>query len=282
MDDIEKAAGSAAPNPADQSTPPNPAPETTSAPDAVTPAPDDDEDDEGAETPEQAAASKSAERRQRRRQQREAERSELAFYRQQAAARPQGLTLDERVGPPPDPRDFRDQASYAAELAAYNIQKRGAASAMAAEKRQQDALDQSRIQAREARGEELTALARDSLPDFDRTVQRVAHVSVPQAALDAIAESDLRPQLMYHLGKNPDTANALSRMTPVQAVKEIGRLEARLSAAPAQRTTQAPAPLTRLNGGAAGPVKTLAEAAKGEDASDFIALRRAERAKQRA
>ena len=181
------------------------------------------------------------------------------------------------MGPPPDPRNFRDQASYAAELAAYNTQKRGAASAMAAETRQLDALEPSRIQAREARGEELTAVARETLPDFDRTVQRIAHITVPQAALDAIAESDLRPQLMYHLGKNPATAASLSQMTPVQAVKFVGSLEARLSTAPAQRSTQAPAPLTSLKGGAAGPAKSLAALPKGEDASGYIAARRAAR-----
>lgn len=269
-DETEQAAATAA---AETTAAPNRAPETTQQPpagQAAAPA-EGDEDDEGSEEG-AAKRSRSAERREARRRQNEARDAELAFYRQQNAARSDSLSLEDRIGPPPNPAHFRDQASYAAELAAYNVAKRGAASAMAAERKQREGYDAARLQAREARGEELTAVARETLPDYDRTVQRIAHITVPPAAADAIAESDLRPQLLYHLGKNPALAAELSQMTPTQAVKKIGSLEAQLSAAPAVRTaTQAPPPATALRGGAAGPARPLAEM----DMTEYVAARKA-------
>lgn len=280
MDDNEQAAApAAATNPADQTPPNAPTPEQASdAPEgqAADAEGDDEDDDQSADKPK----TRSAERREARKRQLEAERQELAYYRSQATRQP--LTLEERIGPAPNPAQYRDQVSYAAAQAAYSVQKSAANSSMAAEQRQTDAFANRSVQAREARAAVMELAFKETAPDYDRAMQAIQYTTVPQTALDAIAESDLRPQLLYHLGKNPQKASALSQMTPLQAAKEIGRLEAQLSATPAPRTTQAPSPLTPLRGGTAGPTRTIADLAKSDDATAAIAALRAERAKQRA
>lgn len=83
----------------------------------------------------------------------------------------------------------------------------------------------------------------------------------------AILEAENAPEIIYHLGKNPDLAYQIAGMSPVQAARAIGKLEAQLSAAPA--VSQAPAPARGLRGGAPA-AKTPAEARSMED---YIAAR---------
>jgi len=273
-DNEQAAAPAAAPNPADQPPPSAPTPEQAAVPEGQQPAPegeDDEDDDDASDKPK----SRSAERREARKRQIEADRRELAALRAEREAARQPMTLEERIGKPPNWADYRgDQISYAADMAAYKTAKQWAASSMAAEQKQQTASQQARWDSIQARAAELENQFASKVPDYNQAMQAIQYVNVPPVALEAIAESDLRPQILYHLGKNPEKAFALSRMTPKEAVKEIGRLEERLSAVPAARTsTQAPPPPSALKGGAAGPAKNLADMSMDE----YVAARRAGR-----
>jgi hypothetical protein len=73
--------------------------------------------------------------------------------------------------------------------------------------------------------------------DFASTVddyaERVYDPSVPisSAMAEVIADSDIGPQLAYHLAENKDAAARIAAMSPVQAARELGKIEARLTAA---------------------------------------------------
>jgi hypothetical protein len=67
---------------------------------------------------------------------------------------------------------------------------------------------------------------------------------------ELVMESDLGPQLTYHLAKNPAVANKLNSLSPLQAAKEFARLEDTLSKP--SKVTKAPAPITSPKGGASG------------------------------
>lgn len=68
---------------------------------------------------------------------------------------------------------------------------------------------------------------------------------------ELVTESDVGPQLAYHLAKHPSVANKINALPPLQAAKEIARLEDTLSKT-STKATKAPAPLTPVKGGA-GP-----------------------------
>jgi hypothetical protein len=51
-------------------------------------------------------------------------------------------------------------------------------------------------------------------------------ISIPMAA--AILEAEDGPALAYYLGQNPETAERISKLSPSQAVIELGRISARL------------------------------------------------------
>lgn len=88
-------------------------------------------------------------------------------------------------------------------------------------------------------------------PDYE-SIAYYAPISNEVASL--IVKSDIGPELAYHLGKNPEIAENISKLPQVEAAKEIGRLEATLSfkretaakPAPKPVVSQAPPPPPKL------------------------------------
>lgn len=89
--------------------------------------------------------------------------------------------------------------------------------------------------------------ARTVMPDYDEVVGG-SDTPISEHVGEAIMESELGPQLAYHFGKNPDVLLCLNSMNPTAAAREIGRLEATLSAkpatpaAPTKKVSNTPAP----------------------------------------
>jgi hypothetical protein len=101
------------------------------------------------------------------------------------------------------------------------------------------------------------AQAKAELPDFEATVNKPIPIS-PELR-HSILESDIGPHIAYHLGKHPEEAERLSQLAGSAALREIGKLEARLESAlasskpgPAQAVNYepAPAPIKPVGGGA--------------------------------
>lgn len=101
--------------------------------------------------------------------------------------------------------------------------------------------------------EERAEAFKSKATDFDDVVSGFVDKGgkFSDAVRELVTESDLGPQLTYHLAKHPSIANKLNALPPLQAAKEIARLEDTLSKA-SPKATKAPAPLAVLNGGA-GP-----------------------------
>lgn len=96
---------------------------------------------------------------------------------------------------------------------------------------------------------ERLAKAADKYDDFHSVV--TADVQVSSAVGEAIKDSDVGPDLMYFLGKNPDEARRISALNPVAAVREIGRIEARIEEASKPKPkpfSKAPEPVKPLGG----------------------------------
>lgn len=93
--------------------------------------------------------------------------------------------------------------------------------------------------------------ARTVMPDYDEVVGG-SDTPIANHVGEVILESDLGPQLAYHFAKNPDVLLRLNGMSPTAAAREIGRLEATLSAKPA-----APAAPTKKVSNTPAPAGTL-------------------------
>lgn len=178
---------------------------------------------------------------QQERQAREALEARLAVLERQPA--PQAPKVDEE----PQPSQFNDAFEYAKALAEYTADQR------IGEMRRQDAEAkeaQERQKVIETWASKVQA-AKASMPDFDDIVAS-SDVVVNDDIRDAILESDVGPQILYHLAENDDVAKRIAGLTPKQALREIGKLEARFEA---KETKPEPTPITRSK--APAPINPL-------------------------
>jgi hypothetical protein len=190
--------------------------------------------------------------------QREEARKEAQTEREARQALEQRLAALESKGQPkanptdekPQPSQFSDAFEYAEALAEYTADqrianmKREEAEAKQAEERQK-VINQwsSKVEA-----------AKASLPDFDEIVAS-SDVVVNDDIRDAILESDVGPQILYHLAENDEVAKKIAGLSPKQALREIGKLEARFEVKPEAEKpapivrSKAPAPIQPIRGG---------------------------------
>jgi hypothetical protein len=52
---------------------------------------------------------------------------------------------------------------------------------------------------------------------------------------ETIKSSDIGPDLAYWLGSNPKEADRISRLSPLLQAREIGKIEAKITADPSKR-----------------------------------------------
>lgn len=116
--------------------------------------------------------------------------------------------------------------------------------------------------------------ARAEIDDYDDVIKG-SDVQLPGHLHQAILESDVGPHLAYYFAKHPDEAKRYVGMSPTKALRELGRLEDRLSegaddehpaAKPSPKTevekSKAPPPITPVKDGRAvdpGPAQSFEE-----------------------
>lgn len=245
MDDLEQAAPSAAANEGVLTATENT--EATVGQEQDQPAPEESEEKK---------KSASQERRERRKahdqrlaEESAQERSKAEDYRQRLErikAAAQGET-------PPEEGKFTDPVEFAAAKAIYSQRQSDARRREAeiegdvqAHESRAKQLETARLQERGAALEEQKVDARTNYADFD-TVFSSAYI--PPHVAQIVIESDQAADVAYHLGKNPAVARQIAAMNPVQAAREIGRIEATLTLPKPKTQSAAPDPITPVKPG---------------------------------
>mgnify|MGYP001293251892 CR=1 FL=1 len=116
------------------------------------------------------------------------------------------------------------------------------------------------------------APVRQAHPDYDEVIT-TSTAEVSEEMQDAMLRSEVGPAIAYHLGKHPDEAARLMALTVGGMLKEMGRLEERLSggagssgaapsgiaarAAAVPGVTRAPRPIVPATQGAVRATKTV-------------------------
>ena len=81
----------------------------------------------------------------------------------------------------------------------------------------------------------------------------VAPNGAPSKFMEVVLEvSDSPGDLMYHLGKNPDLAEELSSLSPIQLAKKLARIETAMAEAAKPQQSKAPKPLDPVKPKASG------------------------------
>lgn len=159
--------------------------------------------------------------------------------RLEAQARPQ----QQKDAGAPTLDQFEDFESYMSARVAYEAEK--VVETRLGKVQQQEAARK----AQEAQSRVLTSwqdkqiAAAEKYADFDEVVSE-SDAPVTPSMSQAIVESDLGADIAYYLAQHPDEAKAIAQLSPIRQIAAIGKLEAVVSAVPAKKVTEAPAPIT--------------------------------------
>ena len=98
--------------------------------------------------------------------------------------------------------------------------------------------------------------ARTKYDDFEQVAYN-AKLPITDAMAQTIQASDVGPDMAYYLGSNPKEADRISRLSPLQQAKELGKIEAKLSDNPlVKKTSSAPAPIAPVTARSSGSPAT--------------------------
>lgn len=72
---------------------------------------------------------------------------------------------------------------------------------------------------------ERSEKVKDKYPDYDDLFE---NATISQAMADPIMDSEAGPEIVVYLSKNPEIAKTISKLSPIAAAREIGKIEAKL------------------------------------------------------
>lgn len=159
--------------------------------------------------------------------------------------------IAQKVGEPPKEADYADWFAYERAMTAYEADKRIVARQV---KEQVEAAKGAHMErARELADDyqDNLKVAAKAIPDLMDVLKRATFALTPTVEMLILEAGEKAPLVAYHLAQNPKSAAALNAMSPVQAAREIGRIEGRVALPKPKTATSASAPLTSLKGSAA-------------------------------
>lgn len=111
-------------------------------------------------------------------------------------------------------------------------------------------------QAVQAEFQRRTAEVRARHPDFEEVIAAASDIPVSDALRESLLRSEHGPDIMYQLASNTAELVRIARLPPLDAAREVGRLEAKLASSTAgppkpKPAFRPPAPPTHVNGNSA-------------------------------
>ncbi len=187
--------------------------------------------------------------------------NQLTWEKNEAARKAAELErkLAEKEQPKPDPvsalsdipvpkyEDFDSDADFQSALQKYNAQ---AFTRLHEQTQESEAQRQAvaKQQAERADYQKKVAAFAAQNDDFVEIVsQSTVHIS--DDVTDILVGSEKAPELTLWLAQNPEAADRLNNLPPVQAARELGRIEFQIETAAPKTVSDAPAPMTDLGGG---------------------------------
>ena len=151
----------------------------------------------------------------------------------------------------PTPEQFVDAFEYAEALADWSAEQAVLRSKQEEANRKAEA---ERKQVLDTWSKRLESV-KTEFPDYEDMVAS-STVQISDPVRDAILESEVGPRILYELASNDELAEKITKMSPITALREIGKLEARFEeqskeSAPktvktASEKSKAPAPINPL------------------------------------
>lgn len=167
----------------------------------------------------------------------------------------------------PNQEDFDTYDEYQEAMVNWRVEEKVSQSLekREAEQRERIARDQAQHDQKKVVDEHVARIDvfKKAHADFDAVIDKGKNLPLTRPMQDAVVNSDSGPALMYHLCQHPEECDRIAAMPPMMAVKEMGKLEARIEAAStgpassADSLTQAPRPIKPVGGGATASTMPL-------------------------
>ena len=152
-----------------------------------------------------------------------------AYYRGLTEAQKQQLNTEvkreEKEDREPVRGDFESYESFIEARADYRARKAVSEERSKAEKA---AKEKEVTESRQKRASDFQKKVREKYSDIDERIEEVGDMPMYVGVQDAIAESALGPEIFNELLNNPKEFDRLAAMSESAAIREIGKLEARL------------------------------------------------------
>lgn len=165
---------------------------------------------------------------------------------------------------PPKSSDFPDYEDYIAAKTAYLLRSEASGDVAreteqevqrqrAAEKASRDAYERARLEEYSAQVTD----ARTRYADFDQVVGAPGLFPEKSPLVDLVLSSDASADVAYSIASDRALHDRLLRMAPIEAAREIGRIEAQMKAPRLRTQSKAPDPINPVNPNSASKADPL-------------------------
>ncbi len=154
-----------------------------------------------------------------------------AYYQGRESIKPQAPATPaaepEKAPEPPKREAYGTYEEYLRADAAFTAERK--ADERFAQ-REKEASEKTAREAAQARAQEFQTKVREKYPDFDQRLADVGDMPMHRGVQDAISESEFGPDILNELVSKPQELERLAKLSESSAVREIGKMEARLEA----------------------------------------------------
>ena len=215
------------------------------------------------EDAENETETKSQRRRRLRREREQAKEAEIARLQRENSR------LEQRAkGLQPPRRDqYYDEADYTAALAAYNVRRQDAESDYERINTEYSAVEEGDAQQFQESLTDFNSEGSAKYKDFVEKVGRQPDQGGPQIThmmAEAMMESDVGVDVAYYLATHVKESAEIAKLPPMQQIRALYDLEAKVSQPKAAPVSKAPPPVKPVRGGSASASKPVSEMSMAE------------------
>ena len=146
----------------------------------------------------------------------------------------------------PKPDQFQTTEEYVEALTEFKADEIYRTRSQESERNQREQAQRQHHQAVVSTYQQRVEAATEKYPDFE-DVAYSDEVPITNAMAVTIQESEMGPDIAYYLGKNVAEAQRIAKLSPFLQAKELGKLEAKIAAAPAPaKPSSAPEPINPI------------------------------------
>jgi hypothetical protein len=155
----------------------------------------------------------------------------------------------------PTLEDFdHDEGQYYEALTEWKVNEALKARETREAEQKRQASDKQRQDAIVEHATQTIGHGRTNFEDFDEAIAPIVPLLNTYDMAESLMDMEKPEAVVYYLGKNPEEADAIARMTPTKRAVALGKIEVKLGQVPGKKVSNAPPPVKPVGGKSAAQV----------------------------